>query len=109
MRNRSSKAGNACPIIALQWTKPTTSCTPTVTSALRRPDGAAELPALLTGLSTRTGRASRIALQVDAFSNIPHQLTVGGRKVDGAWFRYIPRWERPLTGHTMAAAVARCN
>ncbi len=52
-------------------------------------DAAAELPALLTELSPRAGRASRIALQVDAFSNIPHQLTAGGRKVHVAWFRYM--------------------
>jgi len=55
----------------------------------RSRDAAAELPALLTELSARAGRASRIALQVDAFSNIPHQLTVGGRKVHVAWFRYM--------------------
>jgi Family of unknown function (DUF5994) len=52
-------------------------------------DAAAELPGLLTELSARAGRASRIALQVDAFSNIPHQLAVGGRKVHVAWFRYM--------------------
>jgi hypothetical protein len=32
---------------------------------------------------------SRVALQVGAFDNIPHQLTVGGRKVRVAWFRYM--------------------
>jgi hypothetical protein len=26
-------------------------------------------------------------VQVDAFANIPHQLTVGGRKVHVGWFR----------------------
>jgi hypothetical protein len=52
-------------------------------------DASAELPGLLTELSARAGRVSRIALQVDAFSNIPHQLTVGGHKVRVAWFRYM--------------------
>ncbi|HXB48013.1 MAG TPA: DUF5994 family protein [Streptosporangiaceae bacterium] len=55
----------------------------------RSRDAAAELPELLTELSARAGRASRVALQVDAFSNIPHQLVVGGRKVHVAWFRYM--------------------
>jgi Family of unknown function (DUF5994) len=55
----------------------------------RSRDAAAELPGLLAELSTRTGRVSRIALQADAFSNIPHQLTVGGRKVHVAWFRHM--------------------
>jgi Family of unknown function (DUF5994) len=55
----------------------------------RSRDAAAELPALLTELSAQAARASRIALQVDAFSNIPHQLTIGGRKVHVAWFRHM--------------------
>jgi len=32
---------------------------------------------------------SRVALQADAFGNIPHQLTVGGHKVHVAWFRHM--------------------
>jgi hypothetical protein len=32
---------------------------------------------------------SRVALQVDAFSNIPRRLMIGGRKVRVAWFRYM--------------------
>jgi hypothetical protein len=32
---------------------------------------------------------SRVALQAGAFDNIPHKLTVGGRKVHVAWFRYM--------------------
>jgi hypothetical protein len=47
----------------------------------RSRDATAELPAILTEMSSRAGRASRIALQVEAFSNIPYQLTVSGRKV----------------------------
>jgi hypothetical protein len=52
-------------------------------------DAGAELPALIAELNTRAGRVSRVALQVGAFVNIPHLLTVGGRKVHVAWFRYM--------------------
>jgi hypothetical protein len=52
-------------------------------------DAGAELPGLLAALSTRAGRVSRVALQAGAFSHIPHQLTVGGRRVRVAWFRYM--------------------
>jgi uncharacterized protein DUF5994 len=52
-------------------------------------DATAELPGLLTELSTRARRVTRVALQADAFSDIPHQLVVGGRKVHVAWFRYM--------------------
>jgi hypothetical protein len=55
----------------------------------RSRDATAELPLLINELSTRAGRVSRVALQVDAFDNIPHKLTVGGRKVHVAWFRYM--------------------
>jgi hypothetical protein len=57
----------------------------------RSRDAAAELPGLIAELSTRAGRVSRVALQADAFCNIPHKLTVGGRKVPVAWFRYMNR------------------
>ena len=53
----------------------------------RSRDATAELPGLIAELSTRAGRVSRVALQVGAFDNIPHQLTAGGRKVRVAWFR----------------------
>ena len=52
-------------------------------------DAGAELPGLIAELSTRTGRVSRVALQADAFGNIPHLLLAGGRKVHVAWFRYM--------------------
>lgn len=52
-------------------------------------DATAELPGLIAELSTRAGRVSRVALQAGAFDNIPHQLTVGERKVHVAWFRYM--------------------
>jgi hypothetical protein len=55
----------------------------------RSRDAGAELPGLIAGLSTRAGRVNRVALQVGAFGNIPRQLTVGGRKVRVAWFRYM--------------------
>jgi hypothetical protein len=55
----------------------------------RSRDATAELPGLIAELSARAGRVSRVALQVGAFDNIPHQLTVGGRKVHVAWFRYM--------------------
>jgi hypothetical protein len=55
----------------------------------RSRDAAAELPSLITELGTRAGRVRRIALQVDAFDNIPHQLSVGGHKVRVAWFRHM--------------------
>lgn len=50
-------------------------------------DAGAELPAMLDELSARAGRVSRVALQVDAFSNIPHRLTAGGHTIHVAWFR----------------------
>jgi Family of unknown function (DUF5994) len=55
----------------------------------RSRNATAELPGLIAELSTRAGRVSRVALQADAFDNIPHKLTVGGRKVHVAWFRYM--------------------
>jgi Family of unknown function (DUF5994) len=55
----------------------------------RSRDATAELPGLIAELNGRVGRVSRVALQADAFDNIPHQLTVGGRKVRVAWFRYM--------------------
>jgi hypothetical protein len=55
----------------------------------RSRDATAELPGLIAELSARVGRVSRVALQADAFDNIPHQLTVGGRRVRVAWFRYM--------------------
>jgi hypothetical protein len=55
----------------------------------RSRDAVAELPGLLAELSTRAGRVSRVALQAGAFSDIPHQLFIGSRKVHVAWFRYM--------------------
>ncbi len=55
----------------------------------RSRDAAAELPALVAGLSARSGRVRRIALQIDAFENIPHQFAAGGHKVRVGWFRHM--------------------
>jgi Family of unknown function (DUF5994) len=55
----------------------------------RSRDATAELPGLIAELSARGRRVSRVAVQADAFGNIPHQLTLGGRKVHVAWFRYM--------------------
>ena len=55
----------------------------------RSRDATAELPGLIAELSGRAGRVSRVALPAAAFGNIPHQLTVRGRKVRVAWFRYM--------------------
>jgi hypothetical protein len=56
----------------------------------RSRDATAELPGLIAELRTATGRrVSRIALQADAFDNIPHLLMVGGSKVHVAWFRHM--------------------
>ena len=55
----------------------------------RSRDAAAELPGLIAELNTRAGRVSRVAVQASAFTNIPHQLIAGGRKVHVAWFRYM--------------------
>jgi Family of unknown function (DUF5994) len=55
----------------------------------RSRDATAELPGLIAELSTQAGRVSRVALQADAFDNIPHKLMVGERKVHVAWFRYM--------------------
>ena len=52
-------------------------------------DATAELPALIAELNARAGRVSRVALQAGAFDNIPRKLTVGGRTVHVAWFRYM--------------------
>lgn len=63
----------------------------------RSRDAAAELPGLIAELSMRAGRVSRVALQAGAFGNIPHKLTVGGRKVPVAWFRYMNKHTVILT------------
>jgi hypothetical protein len=55
----------------------------------RSRDASAELPGLIAELSARVGRVSRVAVQASAFGNIPHKLTVGGRNVRVAWFRYM--------------------
>jgi Family of unknown function (DUF5994) len=55
----------------------------------RSRDATAELPGLIGELRARAGRVSRIALQAEAFTNIPRQLTADGRKVRIAWFRYM--------------------
>jgi hypothetical protein len=55
----------------------------------RSRDATAELPGLIAELSARVGRVSRVAVQAEAFGNIPHKLTVGGRTVRVAWFRYM--------------------
>jgi Family of unknown function (DUF5994) len=55
----------------------------------RSRDATTELPGLIAELSARVGRVSRVAVQAGAFGNIPHKLTVGGRKVHVAWFRYM--------------------
>jgi Family of unknown function (DUF5994) len=55
----------------------------------RSRDATAELPGLIAELSARGRRVSRVAVQADAFGNIPHRLTIGGRKVHVAWFRYM--------------------
>jgi hypothetical protein len=52
-------------------------------------DAGAELPGLIAEVNARAGRVSRVALPVSAFCNIPHELTIGGRKVHVAWFRYM--------------------
>ena len=52
-------------------------------------DASAELPGLIAEVNSRSGRISRVALQADAFSQIPRLLVVGGRKVHVAWFRYM--------------------
>ncbi len=52
-------------------------------------EAATELPGLIADLNARAGRVSRVALQVSAFTSIPHQLTVDGRNVHVAWFRYM--------------------
>jgi Family of unknown function (DUF5994) len=63
----------------------------------RSRDAAAELPGLIAELSTRAGRVSRVGLQADAFGNIPHKLTVSGRKVPVGWFRYMNKHTVILT------------
>jgi len=55
----------------------------------RSRDATAELPGLIAELSARAGRVTRIAVQVDAFRNIPRQLTADRHGVRIAWFRYM--------------------
>jgi hypothetical protein len=62
-------------------------------------DAGAELPGLIAELNTRAGRVSRVALQADAFADIPHLLLAGGRKVHVAWFRY-------MNTHTVSLTMA---
>ncbi len=42
---------------------------------------------MLTELSAQAGRVRRVALQLDAFSDIPHLIMINGRPVHVAWFR----------------------
>lgn len=63
-------------------------------------DAGAELPAMLDELSARAGRVSRVAVQVDAFSNIPNRLTAGGHIIHVAWFR-------SMNIHTISLTMAR--
>jgi hypothetical protein len=66
----------------------------------RSRDAGAELPAMLTELSAQAGRVRRVALQMDAFSDIPHLIMINGRPVHVAWFRSMD----PMTiNMTMAA------
>ena len=66
----------------------------------RSRDAGAELPAMLTELSAQAGRVRRVALQLDAFSDIPHRVMINGRPVHVAWFRSMD----PMTINlTMAA------
>jgi hypothetical protein len=66
----------------------------------RSRDAGAELPAMLTELSAQAGRVRRVALQLDAFSDIPHLIMINGRPVHVAWFRSMD----PMTiNMTMAA------
>ena len=53
----------------------------------RSRDAGAELPGMLTELSALAGRIRRVALQVDAFSDIPRRVMINGRPVHVAWFR----------------------
>src|ERR1700742_2101223 len=53
----------------------------------RSRDAGAELPGMLTELSALAGRIRRVALQVDAFSDVPHLIMINGRPVHVAWFR----------------------
>ena len=55
----------------------------------RSRDALTELPGLIAELNKLIGRVRRIALQVDAFDNIPHLLSADGRKVHVAWFRHM--------------------
>lgn len=55
----------------------------------RSRDALTELPGLIAELNKLIGRVRRIALQVDAFDNIPHRLFADGRKVHVAWFRHM--------------------
>jgi Family of unknown function (DUF5994) len=63
----------------------------------RSRDATAELPGLIAELTTLSGRVRRVALQADAFTNIPHKLDIGGRLVAVAWFRYMNRHTVILT------------
>lgn len=55
---------------------------------------------MLAELSAQAGRVRRVALQVDAFSDVPHLIMVNGRPVHVAWFRSMD----PMTiNMTMAA------
>ncbi|MEU4580131.1 DUF5994 family protein [Nonomuraea sp. NPDC023979] len=51
-------------------------------------DAAAELPALISAVDRRLGRAVlRVGVHLDAWDHIPRRTTVGGRKVRVGWFR----------------------
>ncbi len=52
---------------------------------------------MLKAMTPAAGHVSRVAVQAAAFGNIPHRVTVGGRKVPVAWFRSMNRLTVSLT------------
>ncbi len=63
----------------------------------RSRDASAELPGLAGAVTSAAGHVSRVAVQADAFGNIPHRVNLGGRKVPVAWFRSMNRDTVSLT------------
>jgi Family of unknown function (DUF5994) len=94
---QASTLANASNEVALDGARLSLACAPAGPAGPglgggwwpRSRDATAELPGLLAELSAQAGRVSRVALQAGAFDNIPHRLTIRGRKVHVAWFRYM--------------------
>jgi len=74
----------------------------------RSNDPAAELPALISGVTAHVGGIARVSLNPTAWESTPDQLQVDGRRVLVGWFRVLDAGMVSLTsasGHRIDLLV----